>query len=86
MFAIIRMIIVGFIVGALGKLLVLGNSPIGFIKTTLLGIAGSLVAGLVVQLLPSQRGKAFHPAGFLVSIIGAAVLLWLSMHFGWFKD
>lgn len=85
MMGIIRMIVVGFIVGALGKLLVLNNAPIGFIKTTLLGIAGSLVAGVVVQMFPSQRGKPFHPAGFLASIIGAAVLLYVAMKFGWFN-
>lgn len=85
MMGIIRMIVVGLIVGALGKLLVLGNAPIGWIMTCLLGIAGSIVAGLVIHLLPSQRGKPFHPAGFLASILGAAVLLWLSMHFGWFN-
>jgi uncharacterized membrane protein YeaQ/YmgE (transglycosylase-associated protein family) len=85
MLAIIRMIVVGFIVGALGKLLILGNAHIGFVMTALLGIAGSVIAGLVVHLLSSsQRDKPFHPAGFLASIVGAAVLLWLAMKFGWF--
>jgi len=84
MFAIIRMIIVGFIVGALGKLFI-HNEHIGFIMTTIFGIAGSLAAGLVVHLISADnRSKPFHPAGFLASVVGAAVLLWLSVHFGWY--
>jgi uncharacterized membrane protein YeaQ/YmgE (transglycosylase-associated protein family) len=67
------MIIVGLIVGALAKLLMPGRDPGGMLVTMLLGIAGSIFAGLL------GRGVGWYtagePAGFLASIIGAVILL-----------
>jgi len=48
----------------------------GFIMTTILGIVGSLVGGLIARLFSKPpEGSKFHPAGFLLSILGAIVLL-----------
>ena len=44
MFALLITIIVGFIVGVIAKLIMPGKENMGFIVTTLLGIAGSIVA------------------------------------------
>ena len=67
------MIVVGLIVGALAKLIMPGRDPGGIIVTILLGIAGSVVAGLIGRAVgwysPGQ------PAGFIASIIGAIVIL-----------
>ena len=43
----IALIIVGAIVGALGRLFHPGRDPMGFIVTTLIGIASLVVAGLI---------------------------------------
>ena len=49
----------------------------GFLATSLLGIAGSVVGGLIGRLIrPPEEGAAFHPAGFFMSIVGAIILLW----------
>src|SRR5215213_4407850 len=48
---IISWIIVGLIAGALGKLILPGDDPGGFIVTILIGMAGALVGGLLVGLL-----------------------------------
>jgi uncharacterized membrane protein YeaQ/YmgE (transglycosylase-associated protein family) len=70
---IIGMIVIGFIAGLIAKLLMPGRDPGGFIITTLLGIAGSIVAYYI------GRGVGWYQegdsAGFLASIIGAVILL-----------
>jgi len=66
-------IIIGLIVGAIAKLLMPGKDPGGFIITILLGIAGSVIAtwiGHAVGLY--SEGQS---AGFIMSIIGAIILL-----------
>jgi uncharacterized membrane protein YeaQ/YmgE (transglycosylase-associated protein family) len=73
--AILSTILVGLIVGAIAKLLMPGKDPGGFIVTILLGIAGALIASYVGQALgwytPGQ------PAGWIMSIVGAMILLLL---------
>ena len=67
------MIVVGLIVGALAKLVMPGNDPGGVIVTILLGIGGSLLAGLLGRAV-GWYGPG-EPAGFIASIIGAIVIL-----------
>jgi uncharacterized membrane protein YeaQ/YmgE (transglycosylase-associated protein family) len=49
----------------------------GLVATMLLGVAGSVVGGLVTLAL---RGgpQPYEPAGYLMSILGAIVVLWIS--------
>ncbi|HMK51342.1 MAG TPA: GlsB/YeaQ/YmgE family stress response membrane protein [Thermodesulfobacteriota bacterium] len=76
MLHIIWSIIVGFIVGLIARAIVPGAQHMGFIMTTILGIVGSLVGGLIARLFSKPpEGSKFHPAGFLLSILGAIVLL-----------
>lgn len=72
---IVVMIIVGFVVGLLARALKPGNDRMGIIMTTLLGIAGSFLAGFAGQ----ARGlySAGEPAGWIASILGAIVLLFI---------
>ena len=73
MLGVIGWIIFGLIVGAVAKLLMPGRDPGGFIVTMLLGIAGALVGGFL------GRAAGWYgpndPAGFLMSLFGAIVLL-----------
>ena len=66
-------LIIGLIVGAVAKLLMPGRDPGGFIITALLGIAGSLVATYLGQALGWYREG--QTAGFILSVIGAILLL-----------
>jgi uncharacterized membrane protein YeaQ/YmgE (transglycosylase-associated protein family) len=78
---IIWMIIVGFVVGLLARFFYPGAVGLGFWMTTLLGIGGSLVGGVISSVIfKSPEGK-FHPAGFIMSIIGALILLWIWLNF-----
>jgi uncharacterized membrane protein YeaQ/YmgE (transglycosylase-associated protein family) len=66
-------VIFGLIVGIVGKFLMPGRDPGGFIVTILLGIAGALLGGFVGRALGFyQEGE---PAGFIMAVIGAIVLL-----------
>ena len=69
-------IIVGFIVGLIASAIM--HTHMGFIGTTLLGIIGSVVGGLLARLFSRPaEGSTFHPAGFFMSIIGAIVVVFL---------
>jgi uncharacterized membrane protein YeaQ/YmgE (transglycosylase-associated protein family) len=72
---ILSTILVGLIVGAIAKLLMPGKDPGGFIITILLGIAGALVATYLGQAIGWY--KAGQPAGWIMSVIGAMILLLL---------
>jgi uncharacterized membrane protein YeaQ/YmgE (transglycosylase-associated protein family) len=67
------MIIVGLIVGALAKLVMPGRDPGGLIVTMLLGVGGSVVAGLLGRAVGWYREG--EPVGFIASVVGAVVLL-----------
>ena len=70
---ILSWILFGLVVGIIAKLLMPGRDPGGFIVTILLGIAGALVGGFVgraMGLYVENEG-----AGWLMSILGAVVLL-----------
>ena len=77
MLHIIWSIIIGFIVGLCARAILPGVQHLGFIMTTLLGIGGSILGGLIARLFSKPApGSAFHPAGLILSIIGAIILLW----------
>ncbi len=83
MLHILWSIIVGFIVGLLARAIVPGADRMGFLATTVLGILGSLVGGFIGRLISKPpEGSKFHPAGFLLSVVGAIVLLiiWRYIH------
>jgi len=70
---IIMTFIIGLIVGIIAKFLTPGRDPGGFIITAILGIVGSFVATWIGQKLGwYQEGQS---AGWIVSIIGAIILL-----------
>jgi len=73
MFSLIGTLIIGFIVGLLGRWLHPGDDKMGIILTTVLGIAGAFLATYVGQALHWYApGQA---AGFIASVVGAIVLL-----------
>ena len=78
MLHIIWSIIFGFIIGLIARAIMPGAQHLGFIMTTLIGIGGSIVGGLIARLFSKPPpGSAFHPAGLVMSIIGAIILLFI---------
>ncbi|HEY0960156.1 MAG TPA: GlsB/YeaQ/YmgE family stress response membrane protein [Novosphingobium sp.] len=79
MLNIIGAIVSGLIIGVLARFFYPGAVEMGWIATILLGIGGSLLAGLV-----TSRGSAeFSRAGCLASIVGAIVLIFVGRMVGW---
>jgi len=72
---LIGTIIVGLIVGAIARFVLPGEQKMGWILTGLLGIAGSLIAGFVGQAM--NWYQAGQGAGWIASVIGAVVLLFV---------
>ncbi len=70
---ILATILIGLIVGVVAKLLMPGKDPGGWIIAILLGLAGSFVAGFLGRSVGwYEEGE---PAGFLLSVVGAILLL-----------
>jgi uncharacterized membrane protein YeaQ/YmgE (transglycosylase-associated protein family) len=74
---IIAWIIFGFIVGLLARAIMPGKQNMGWLMTTLLGIAGSFVGGLIANWITGNRAQEANGAGFIGSILGAILLLFL---------
>jgi uncharacterized membrane protein YeaQ/YmgE (transglycosylase-associated protein family) len=70
---VIGWIFFGLLVGIVGKLLMPGRDPGGWIVTILLGIGGALIAGFLGQSLGMYREG--EPAGFIMAVIGSIILL-----------
>jgi uncharacterized membrane protein YeaQ/YmgE (transglycosylase-associated protein family) len=69
---IIGLLITGLIVGALGRLLLPGRDPMSLFQTILVGIAGSLVAGLIAYYaFDKEEGP-----GFLLSVLCAIAIVY----------
>ncbi len=83
MFHLIRSVIVGFVVGLCARALLPGTDHLGFVATSCVGIVGSIIGEhLGHRVNPPQPGARFHGPGFIVSVIGAIILLVIVRQFG----
>ena len=70
---LLMFLLFGLVVGVIARAVVPGKEPGGWIMSIALGLAGAVVGGFI--------GRAFgfygqgQPAGFLISVLGAVVLL-----------
>jgi uncharacterized membrane protein YeaQ/YmgE (transglycosylase-associated protein family) len=74
---IIGWILLGLAAGAIAKLILPGEQPGGFIVTTLVGVAGALIAGFIAQAIGfgDPIDEFFDLSTWIAAIIGAVVLL-----------
>jgi len=79
MLNIIGAIVSGLVIGALARFFYPGAVEMGWIATILLGIGGSLAAGLVT----SRGSSDFNRAGCLASVLGAMALIFIGHLVGW---
>lgn len=71
------MFVVGIVVGAIARFILPGAQGMGILMTGVLGIVGSFVGGLIARIFSRPpEGTPFHPAGILLSIVGAVIVLW----------
>ena len=80
------MFIVGIVVGALARFVMPGADHMSMLMTGVLGIVGSFVGGFIVRLFsknaaaPADAAK-IQPAGILMSIVGAVIVLFVYNRF-----
>ncbi len=74
---IIVLLVVGFLAGALARLLVPGPDPMSLAGTWLLGVVGSFVGGFLGYVLfgADLEDGAVQVGGVIGSIVGAVIVL-----------
>lgn len=79
MLNIIGWIIIGFLTGLLARFFYPGAVEMGWIMTTVLGIAGSFAGGFIGGMFTKEKDMMKPtPAGFIMSIVGAMVLIFVA--------
>jgi uncharacterized membrane protein YeaQ/YmgE (transglycosylase-associated protein family) len=69
-------IIVGLIAGFVAKSVM--HMHMTLLWTTVLGLVGSILGGFITHLFDRPKPEAnYHPAGIIISILGALLVLWL---------
>ena len=75
MFHLIWYILLGLIAGVIAKSVMHTHLTTGW--TIILGIIGSIVGGAVTHLFSKSENDRYHPAGLIVSILGAILVLYV---------
>ena len=83
MLHLIWYILVGLIAGVIAKSVM--HVHMTALWTIVLGIIGSIIGGAVTHLFAPPTNQRFHPAGFILSTLGAILILFvcikLRIHF-----
>ena len=75
MMSILGTLLIGLVVGFIARAVKPGDDKLGWIMTAILGVAGSFLAGYAGKAMGwYQQGQV---AGFIASVIGAIVLLFV---------
>jgi uncharacterized membrane protein YeaQ/YmgE (transglycosylase-associated protein family) len=77
MMGILSWIILGAIAGTIGKLIMPGDDPGGFIITIVLGIAGALVGGFIASALGFGGVNGINIWSIVIAVLGAILLLFI---------
>lgn len=75
--SILAFIVLGLLAGFLARALMPGRQSMGLLGTAVLGMVGSLVGGFIGSLLSGDRLFDLHAAGFIGSVVGALLVLFL---------
>ncbi|WP_411374187.1 GlsB/YeaQ/YmgE family stress response membrane protein [Arthrobacter sp. MPF02] len=71
----IGFIVAGLIIGALARLIKPGKQNLGLVATLLLGLAGSVIGGVVASLLGTGDIFELNFLGFIVAVIASVLLV-----------
>ena len=78
--SILMFILFGLIVGFLARAIMPGRQSMGLVATALIGIVGSFIGGVVGNLVSGAPLFELHTSGFIGSILGALLVLFVM---GW---
>jgi uncharacterized membrane protein YeaQ/YmgE (transglycosylase-associated protein family) len=73
--SVIGFIVAGLVIGALARLIKPGKQNLGLLATLLLGLAGSVIGGVVANLLGTGDIFELNILGFIVAVIAAVALI-----------
>lgn len=71
----IGFIVAGLVIGALARLLRPGEQNLSIVATLLLGLVGSVIGGVVANLLGTGDIMELNLIGFIVAVIAAVLLI-----------
>ena len=67
---IVVLLLIGLVVGAFARLALPGRDPMSLFQTALVGVGGSLIAGIVAELLFNRY------AGFFLCLVFSALIVY----------
>jgi uncharacterized membrane protein YeaQ/YmgE (transglycosylase-associated protein family) len=73
--SILVFLVFGFVVGLIARAIMPGTQAMGIVKTTLIGVAGSFIGGLLGNLIAGHSFFHLASAGWIGSILGAVILM-----------
>jgi uncharacterized membrane protein YeaQ/YmgE (transglycosylase-associated protein family) len=71
----IGFIVAGLVIGALARLIKPGKQNLGLLATLLLGLAGSVIGGVIANLLGTGNIFELNFVGFIVAVIASVLLI-----------
>jgi len=71
----IGFIVAGLVIGALARLIKPGKQNLGLLATLLLGLAGSVIGGVIANLLGTGDIFELNFLGFIVAVIASVLLI-----------
>jgi uncharacterized membrane protein YeaQ/YmgE (transglycosylase-associated protein family) len=80
MFHLLWYIVVGLIAGVVAKSVL--HVHMLLLWTIVLGIIGGLLGGAITHLFAPPTSERFHPAGIILSTVGAILVLYICIKMG----
>jgi len=74
---ILAWIVLGLLAGLIARALMPGRQPAGLVRTTLLGVGGAMVGGLIGPVISGRGVTEFSLWSLMLSVAGAVLILWL---------
>ncbi len=71
----IGFIVAGLVIGALARLIKPGRQHLSILATLLLGLAGSVIGGVVANLLGTGDIFELNALGFVIAVVAAVLLI-----------
>lgn len=71
----IGFIVAGLVIGALARLIKPGKQNLGLLATLLLGLAGSVIGGVIANLLGTGGVFELNVLGFVIAVVAAVLLI-----------